>query len=83
MARMSSEQIAHAKRATERARDALKPGDVIQFTRCGGTKARAIFKGWDRDWICSATCNDIHALHIFKLNGEPVSFADPTDGASV
>lgn len=36
--------------------------------------------GWDfgaPQWICSASLSDIHALHVRKVNGEPVSFDDP------
>lgn len=66
----------HARRATERARATLKPGDVLSYTMCAGARGRAVFTCWDGSWACSKTKSDIHALHIFKVNGQLVSFAD-------
>lgn len=76
MAKMSEEQIARGKRATARARKVLKPGDRIHYRHCGDVRAHAKFVGWDGDWVCSRTRNDIHAMHIFKLNGQPINFDD-------
>lgn len=67
---------AHAARATERAKAVLKRGDVIQYTLCGGARGRATFVEWDGSWACSISRSDIHALSIFRLNGELVSFRD-------
>ncbi|MBS7545669.1 hypothetical protein [Ancylobacter oerskovii] len=78
--RLTPEQLeerrAHGARATERAKAIVKPGDVLQFTRCGGVRSRATFIGWEGQWMCSTSLSDIHALHVFKLNGDWVSFAD-------
>lgn len=68
---------AQSIRAIDRAKQALKAGDRIAFTSCPGTARTATFQGWDGNWICSKTRDDIAASSIFKLNGEPVSFADP------
>ncbi len=73
----TEEQRQAAKRATDRARGILKPGDQLYFTRCGGLRSRAIMTGWDGDWICSKNLSDIHAHHILRVNGKPVSFRDP------
>lgn len=73
-------RVAALNRATGRARAMLRPGDRLHVTRCGGSKAVVTFTGFDSffpDWICSATRNDIHAFHIYKVNGAPVSFDDP------
>ncbi|WP_404480018.1 hypothetical protein [Novosphingobium sp. BL-52-GroH] len=64
-------------RSIDRAKAALKDGDRIAFTSCPGTARTATFTGWDGNWICCKTRNDIAARSIFKLNGLPVSFADP------
>lgn len=73
---MSDEEIAAGKRATERARFILKPGDRLTVTHCPGTKRWIVFDGWDGDWICSRTRNDYHASHVSKVNGVPTSFRD-------
>jgi hypothetical protein len=80
---MTDAQRAASKRATERARASLKPGDKIRVTGCGGTVATCRFVGFDTksdgspsDWICSRTRDDIHASHIFRVNGVPTSFRD-------
>lgn len=52
----------------------LKVGDKITFTSCPGTKRWAIVTGWDGNWICSATRNDIAASSVSKVNGEAVDF---------
>lgn len=64
-------------RAIDRARASLKPGDRIAFASCPGTPRTATFVGWEGNWICSKTRNDISARCIFKLNGQHVSFGDP------
>lgn len=73
---MTAEQIAHSKRATTLARQMLKPGDWLYVSGCAGTRSRVRMTGWDRDWITSATRNDIHAMHILRVNGKPMSFRD-------
>ncbi|MBO9380293.1 hypothetical protein GG804_26360 [Sphingomonas histidinilytica] len=79
MAGMSEERIAAGKRATERARAVLKPGDRLLVTKCGGGKGTVTFQGWDKDWIVTPSRNDVHASHILKVNGKPASFLDDTD----
>lgn len=64
-------------RAIDRAHASLNRWDRITFTGCPGTARTATFMGWDGNWICCKTRNDISARSIFKLNGQPVSFADP------
>lgn len=83
MAPISEAQRAASKRATERARAVLKPGDKIRAVGCGGTVATYRFIGFDTkmdgtpsDWIRSRTRDDIHASHIIRLNGVPTSFRD-------
>lgn len=65
------------RRAVERARQTLKPGDRLTVTRCGGLTVTVTFERWDGGWICSKTLADIAPSHIIKLNGTPVSFEDP------
>lgn len=79
MSRMTPEQIAHAKRATERARKTLKVGDLLTVRRCADVKINVTMRGWEGDWICSAKYSDIHALHIERVNGRPASFHDQAD----
>ncbi len=67
---------AHADRATAKAKAVLKPGDWLQYTMCGGVQGRAKFTHWDGIWACSRTKSDIHALNIFKVNGQTISFRD-------
>lgn len=77
---MSPERIAASRRATERARAALKPGDRLRIVQCAGVQKTVTMTGWDASfpsWITSATRNDIHAMHIIKVNGVATSFADP------
>lgn len=83
MGRMTDAQIAAGRRATERARAVLKPGDKIRVIGCGGTVATCRFvafgtkaDGSPVDWICSRTRDDISASHIIRLNGVPTSFRD-------
>ncbi|WP_312145217.1 hypothetical protein [Brevundimonas sp.] len=83
MALATEAQRAASRRATDRARAVLKPGDKIRATGCGGTVATYRFicfgtktDGTPSDWICSRTRDDIHASHIIRLNGVPTSFRD-------
>ena len=78
MARMSPERIAESKRATERARVALKPGDRLQVEYgCSNRLINVTMTGWDGVWICCRSYNDIHANWVRKVNGVPTSFRDP------
>lgn len=77
MGRVTLAKRAERIRSIDRARQALKEGDRIAFTSCPGTPRTATFTGWDGNWICSKTRNDIASSTIFKLNGKPVSFLDP------
>ena len=78
MTRMTPEQIAHSKRATERARAVIKPGDRISRNMCGGIKQHFIFDHWEGDWMCGKTSavSDCHAKHVYRVNGKLVSFRD-------
>lgn len=80
MARASLPRLLEGRRATERARAALKVGDRLRVTGCAGTRKTVTFNGFDPfapNWICSKTRNDIHALHVIAVNGVPTTFADP------
>ncbi len=67
--------IRRSQAATNRARRILRQGDRIGVTRCMGVKICVTFSHWEGDWICSRKLSDIHATHIFKINGKPKSFA--------
>ena len=73
---MTDEQIAHAKRATDRAKAVIKPGDWVSRTMCMGVKSRFKFTHWDGDWACGRSVYDAHAMHIYAVNGAPVDFKD-------
>jgi len=76
MARMSQERIDACNLATRNAKQILKPGDKIRASRCGGIKATYKFSHWGGDWIISASdVSDIAAIHIDKLNGQPIDFS--------
>lgn len=68
---------ARAKRATDRARPALKPGDRIARRLCGGATGTFTFTHWEGDWICGRTISDCAAINIFRVNGAPTTFDDP------
>ncbi len=73
--KLSEEQKALLKRATERARAVLKPGDRLSARRCCDQKIHVTMSAWDGDWIVSRSgIDDIHAAHIYRLNGRPVDF---------
>lgn len=72
------ERMARSKRATARAKALPQPGDRLQVEYgCSNRIINVTMTGWEGCWICCRTYNDIHALHIRKVNGKPVSFADP------
>ena len=77
MTRMTDEQIAASKRATERARAVIKPGDRVSRTMCCSIKGTFKFTHWEGQWLCGKTVWDCHAINVYAINGEPVSFADP------
>lgn len=83
MARMSEAELtayrAESRRATERAKAVLRPGDILTVASCPGTKRWIRFAAWDGNWICSATRNDFHAMTVTKRNGVPISFRDAAD----
>jgi len=83
MTRCSDEQIAENKRATERARAVLRPGDRLLVKCCGGSKSTVTMLGWQEppleDWIYSKCSDEIHAMHIVKVNGVRMTFGDPSD----
>lgn len=79
MARMSEEQIARCRLATENAKKVLKPGDRIRCSRCGGIRATYTFSHWDGNWAVSKSgISDLSANSIDRLNGQPVTFAETT-----
>lgn len=78
MARASERRQAEGRRATERAKAALKIGDRITATRCGGVLSTYVFDGWEGCWIVSKSgVSDIHPLSVRKVNGAPADFRDP------
>ena len=74
--RMTASQIAEAARATIRAKEILKPGDKLRVANCADSYSNVVMLGWDRDWITSKTRNDIHAMHVVKVNGKLMTFKD-------
>lgn len=73
---ITEEHRAMARRATARARKELQPGDRLYITRCGGGRGTVTMVGWSGDWICSKSKDDIHALHVLKVNGMHRRFTD-------
>jgi hypothetical protein len=52
----------------------LKKGDRLRVQRCGGREITVTYKDdWWGCWIVTATLDDIHPLHIVKVNGQPRS----------
>jgi len=70
-------------RAAERARQVLKPGDRLLVAVCGNCRGVTVtMTGWSADFpdfIASKTldADELHPINIRKVNGTPVSFADP------
>lgn len=64
------------KQATIKAQAILKPGDRLRITRCGGIESTVTFVAFNGQWIQSKTLDDIHAVHILKVNGEIVDFCE-------
>ena len=70
-----AEKIEQYRKATERAKKVLKPGDKIRCSRCGGIRATYRFSRWDGSSIVSASgISDLTAMGIDRLNGLPISF---------
>lgn len=77
MSRRRTDHLAELRRATERARAVLKPGDRIRCRRCGGLQRTYTVKGWFDDCVESVSgIYDLVPWHIDRLNGRPVSFQD-------
>ncbi len=76
MGKMSTEQIEHAKRATDRAVDHIRVGDRVSRVRCCDEKSTFTFTHWEGSWMCGATVSDCHALHVYAVNGVPTSYRD-------
>lgn len=77
---MSPERRAHVDRATERAKAVIKEGDRIGCVFDAGLKKTFIFDHWEHGcWLFSRTgaVSDGHAFHVYRLNGQPISFRDP------
>lgn len=77
MARLNALYREHHDRCIERAKAALKPGDRIRVTRCGGGSPTFTFFGWDGRWIMSnGGTNDLSAMCVIAVNRKPTSFRD-------
>lgn len=67
-------------RARDRAGKALKPGDRIRVSRCGGIVATYTFAGWEGYWAVSKSgIADLSPASILKVNGVPTTFRDTID----
>lgn len=64
------------KRATERAKECLKPGDRVSRTMCGGSKGTFTFTRWEGTSACGKTIDDCPASAIYAVNGKHVCFLD-------
>lgn len=64
---------ARARAATAMARPLIKSGDRISYTRCGGRQATFTFTHWQDSELCGKTTG-CHAINIYAVNGQPVSF---------
>ncbi len=68
-------RIANLRKATQRAKKTIKPGDRVTCTKCPGTKRWFKFDHWQGQWMASATgVNDYHAANVSRVNGQPVDF---------
>lgn len=79
---------AQLTRAADRARAALKPGDRIRVTRCGGAAPIYTFDGWATNYGANTTTetsrwmrsisgvDDLSPFCLIAVNGEPTSFRD-------
>lgn len=77
--KMSAEQIAKCRLATENAKKVLKEGDRICVRRCCGLHRTYTFSHWDGNWAVSKSgIDDLAANNITKLNGMPVDFTSAT-----
>ena len=73
------------KRAAERAKATLRPGDRIALYGCGGGCSTVTFRCWtdgwgnpdpDSDSFSSISLDDLSPWNIVKVNGALVSFRD-------
>lgn len=71
------------KRIEDRAREALKAGDLLSVERCGGRTVSVRMTGWDGCWITSAVHSDLAPSSIVKVNGERRSFMTPDERATL
>lgn len=76
----TAQQIAALDKATEMAREVIKPGDKISRRMCGGAKGTFTFIGWDGRWLQGKTVTDCHAAHIYKVNGVELDFYKQSGG---
>ncbi|WP_319519853.1 hypothetical protein [uncultured Martelella sp.] len=65
-----------AIRASDRARQYLRPGDRITYEHCPGPKRWGVFVCFDGHWACTKTRNDVVPMCITKVNNVPVDFTD-------
>lgn len=80
MALIPPERLMVIMSATANAKLTLKPGDKIRAVRslCHSKKESYLFELWDGDWIVSRSgINDISAISIDLVNGQPVDFSKP------
>lgn len=77
-AAMSKDQkISYGRYAKSNAEKAIKKGDRITATRCGGMKITYIFDHWDGHWAVSKSrIDDISPIDIYRLNGVLVDFCE-------
>ena len=74
----SPQSVAKRMSAVTNAKSILKAGDRIRVSRCGNFKATYTFECWDGSCIVSKSgIDDISAISIYKLNGEPIDFSVP------
>lgn len=76
MGELTIEQRERLRMAESRALNVLKVGDRLRVKRCADVRISVTMTGWDGRWITSAMYNDIHPVHIEKVNGNPVNFSE-------
>lgn len=74
-------EVSRNKRAVQRAKAILRPGDKLSVMGCGGRLVTVTMVGWSEsfpDFIASKTLVDdeLHPINVRKVNGRPVDFGD-------
>jgi len=71
-------QRGESLRAWFRARAALRDGDRVCVSRCGGGRATFALSGWEGYWMCGkGGGSDYAPASIVSVGGKAVSFLDP------